>query len=160
MPEQKTLFIAVQSPATMTLYLVVHAAPAALLVCCFTTLAECDTNKEWAQVSMHVTWRHLCLLVTRMNGGNLLKMRAHKVIDGFALIGETGLVVCLHDALASPVAHSRAQVCLVALAHFAFAAESLQHEKHMRTAPLNCGACLASGFQCLASGSLTLAPQG
>ena len=51
------------------------------------------------------------------------------MIDGFALIGEAGLVVCLHDALARPVAHSRAQVRLVALAHFALAAESLQHKR-------------------------------
>lgn len=68
------------------------------------------------------------------------------MVDGFALIGEAGLVVCLHDALARPVAHSRAQVCLVALAHFAFAAESLQQERHMSTAALECGASLASGF--------------
>lgn len=54
------------------------------------------------------------------------------MIDGFALVGEAGLVVCLHDALASPVAHSRAQVCLVALAHFALATESLHCKRQLR----------------------------
>lgn len=88
-------------------------------------------------------------VVTCMDGGDLPKLRAHKMVDGFALIGEAGLIVCLHDALASPVAHSRAQVCLVALAHFAFAAESLQHGRHMCTAALDCGAHLASGFSAL-----------
>ena len=45
---------------------------------------------------------------TCVHGGSLPKLRAHKMIDGFALIGEAGLVVCLHDTLASPVTHSRA----------------------------------------------------
>lgn len=51
------------------------------------------------------------------------------MIDGFALVREARLVVCLHDSLASPIAHSRAQVCLIAPAHFALATESLHHKK-------------------------------
>lgn len=63
---------------------------------------------------------------------------AHKMVDGFALIGEARLVVCLHDTIASPFAHSGAQVGLVALAHFALATESLQHDRHMITAITCC----------------------
>lgn len=49
--------------------------------------------------------------------------RTHEVVDFFArvLVGEAHAVVCLHDAVAGPLAHGAAQVCLVAGAHWALA---------------------------------------
>lgn len=89
------------------------------------------------------------------------KQGPHKVVDGFALIGEARLVVCLHDTIASPFPHSGAQVGLVALAHFALATESLQHDRDMRTATASCewGGPLTVRLQCLGSGSLTSVPR-
>lgn len=42
------------------------------------------------------------------------------------LVGETRLVICSHDALASPLTDLAAQIGLAALAHLALSAKGLQ----------------------------------
>lgn len=118
------------------------------LLCCDFGTSHQRQDRQWAEVCMDATCMiaqssaklsnrgspesgHNCVCtLTCMIGDHVpMKRGAHKMVDGFALIGEARLVVCLHDTIASPFAHSRAQVGLVALAHFAFATESLQHDR-------------------------------
>jgi hypothetical protein len=56
------------------------------------------------------------------------KHGAHKVVDLLAslLVGEPHAVISLHDAIASPLTHSAAEIRFVARAHWTFPTEGLQ----------------------------------